>query len=473
MAQTPSFGFNVLLAGMESLPVELLRLIFQFCDPGAVRALRLCSGKLAEVGEEYLVDPVFRSLPWRDDVKRLHALSGHERLNTAIEALVINFAQMDEHNGRHTSYLQHFYQDPEECSALLHEAWHRYYQAEGCRQDIPAFSSQADLVQEAFARLPNLKDLRVTFTESPHDIESIRQAFRLPGCRKMDRKQACADLNVLISAVSAANLTSLEIDRLPLELFKVRHSRQHWFESAPALANLTRLNITLDSSEVQMPTTKFRAMNGLGHFLRYAPNIEHLGLGFHNYSRPREKYQVWFGELFGPEFVFGRLTDLKLEGIACDEEDLRSFLARHGPTLRRLRLGGDWVAKLYEPGLGGIHLGRGTFRSFFSSLSRGRLLPNLERLHLQGDFESGMLVSRFHEKYNFHPVTREDWEEIPDEIRRSRIPRNTTDGLEFERFVLHGGEYPGTPTSTPSGTPSESPAGTPTGTLTPPTPESV
>ncbi|KLU82712.1 hypothetical protein MAPG_01781 [Magnaporthiopsis poae ATCC 64411] len=415
---------------MESLPVELLRLIYQFCDPGAVRALRLCSGKLAEVGEEYLVDPVFRSLPWRDDVKRLHALSSHERLNAAIEALVINFAQMDEHNGRHTSYLQHFYQDPEECSALLHEAWHRYYEAEECRQDVPAFSSQAALVHEAFARLPNLKDLRVTFTESPHDIEPIRQAFRLPGCRKMDRKQACADLNVLISAVSTANLTSLEIDRLPLELFKVRHSRQHWLECAPALANLRRLNITLDSSEVQMPTTKFRAMNGLGHFLRYAPNVEHLGLGFHNYSRPREKYQVWFGELFGPDFVFGRLTDLKLEGIACDEEDLR-----------------------------------------------GRLLPNLERLHLQGDFECGMLISRVHEKYNFHPVTREDWEEIPEEIRRSRVPRNTTDGLEFERFVLHGGEYPGThsatPSATPSGTPSESPAGTPTGTLTPPTPESV
>ncbi|KAI6512568.1 hypothetical protein MCOR10_009743 [Pyricularia oryzae] len=432
---------------MDSLPVELVRLIFQFCDPDAVKALRECSPKLAELGYEYLVPPVFRSFSWRDDVKRLHAISGHDRLRRAIREVLIDFSHPFEISDCHASFLQT--EGDDEPDTCLQSAWERYRQIEALRKSATPFDAQVDLLSEAFSRLPNLQDVRVTFNKTTPDAELLSCALGLPINRKLDRKQACSNLNALISAASQAHVSSLEIDRLPMELFKVPQHRQHWFRNSPAvLANLTRLDVIVDPSEVMLPSAKFRAINGFGHFLQFATNLEQLSLGFHNFASPQYKFAIWFQELVGSSFAFKKLTDLKLEGLSCDESDLRRFLERHGSTLKRLRLGGDWASKPGGPVVGGIQLGRGTFRSLFTSLQNR--LPHLERVHLSGHFECGMLDPNSHEKYIFNPILRDDGEDGSDEERGRTLYNSADDGLEFERYLLRGGEYPGTPARSPS-----------------------
>lgn len=421
---------------MDSLPVELLRLIFEHCDAASVRSLRLASTTLATVGYDYLIPPHFASVEWRDDVKRLHSISQHDHLRSSIESITFNFARVDEYSARHTSFFQHWLQEPEQRNEILQEAWTRYYETEERGRGLPSFSSQGKLVEEAFKNLPKLHTLEITYTKCPYDIDVLRDVFLVRNCRKRDRAQACKNMNIIVSAVRHARLSCLTIDQLPLELFKVADDRRHWFDCARSFASLSKLNLVLDPPSNLLPQACFRAINGLGHVLQFSPNLTHLSLGFHTYHNPVAKFPLRFEELLGGDFTFKKLTDLKLEGIAASEHDLRSFLIRHSPTLERLRLGGRGLAKPYEMSIGGIHLYEGTWRSFLSSL-RGKL-PRLERFHMEGDCEAGEIRTSSREVYKFHAVTDDEWG--PPTATRSL--RKTIDCLELERYLLRGGEYP-------------------------------
>ncbi|KAK3324718.1 hypothetical protein B0T19DRAFT_237157 [Cercophora scortea] len=422
---------------MDFLPVELLRLIFGYCDAASTRALRLASARLADIGYEYLLAPDFTAVEWRDDIKRLHNIANHDRLRTSIRTITFNFSKVDEYNARHASFFQHWLQEPEERNVVLQDAWIKYYELEERSRRLPAFHTRSSMVEESFKRLPNLKDLEITYTKCPYDIDILREVFLVRNCRKRDRTQACKNMNAIVSAVRHVRLSSLTIDQLPLEIFKLADDRRHWFDCARSFASLSRLDLVLDPPPDLLPNSRFRAINGLGHVLQFSPNLTHLSLGFHMYHAPSEKFNLSFRALFG-DFTFEKLTDLKLEGLSCAEEDLRSFLIRHGPTLERLRLGGRGLAKPYELSIGGIHLYEGTFRSLFYSL-QGKL-PKLQRFHMEGDIEAGDVMTSSRELYKFHAVTDENWAEI---VAWKRQPsRKTIDCLGLERYLLRGGEYP-------------------------------
>jgi len=430
---------------MDSLPVELLRLVFESCDVQSVKALRLVCQPFAQVGYEYLIPPGFTAVAWRDDVARLHSIASHERLRTSIQSAVFNFAEIDEDNGRRASYLQHYFKEPEKRTAVLTDAWLRYAAFEKRSKALAPFEDpeQAAVVRDAMSQLPNLSEIQVMFTRCPFNIDILRDVFEVPSCRKMDPARACKKLNVIVSAMQLTRVSSFTVDRLPLELFRMPVDRKAWFESADTFARLTRLDLTLDTMNSIFPTARSKSINGLGFVLRQSPNLGHLSLAFHNYGFPRDKFLLQFQELLLDGFTFGKLTDLRLGGIGCVEEDLRDFLVRHG-TLERLRLGGRGLAKGYEVALGGIRLCRGTFRSLFTSLSRR--LPNLQRLHMEGDFESEPLDRSVPESYNFHPTTDDQWNDVTSTTTRrvrSGNGKATTNSLALERFVLEGGTYPG------------------------------
>ncbi|KKY36875.1 hypothetical protein UCDDA912_g03102 [Diaporthe ampelina] len=438
---------------MESLPVELVRLIYESCDLPSVKNLRLMSSFFAEIGLEYLMQSKINVVSWRDDVARLHSIATHQRLRSAIQSLTINFADVDEYNARHASFFQHYLEDPEERNERLQAAWLAYWEAKQQRMTVPAFDSRPDMVLEAFRNLPNLRDLDVTFTRCPFDIDVLDQVFQgLPSCRKMDRDHAAKNLALIASALKETNLSSLTIDRFPLETLRLPDERRHWFDCvSTSFAKLSTLNITVDPSTLKLPNQRFKAIKGLGHILRCATNVTHLTLAFHTYGMPKHKFIIWFDTLL-EGFTFEKLTDLKLEGISCDEEDLRNFILRHAGTLERLRLGGRGLAKVHEGGLGGIHLCRGTFRGLFVGL-RNRL-PKLERIHLEGDFECVGVERSSNEAYSFHGVTNDNWEDMPGDWRPGRAVsstgRTTRDCLDFERYLLQGGRYPGSASVSPA-----------------------
>lgn len=437
---------------MEALPVELVRLVYEYCDLESVKALRLQSRIFAAIGLDYLIGESVHVVGWRAD--RLHAISTHDQLSGRIRNLCLNFAEVDEYSARHASFFQHYLEDPEERNERLAAAWAKYYDANKLRKASPAFDSQPDLVLQSFQNLPKLDDLEVTFTKCPYRIDVLEDAFKgLPSSRKMDRDQAAKNLALIASAIRQSNLSSLTIDRFPLEVLRLPDQRRHWSDCvSTSFSRLSTLNLTIDPSTLRLPAQRFKAIKGLGSILRCATNVTSLSLTFHTYAMPKHKFLVWFDTLLDG-FTFKKLTDLKLEGISCDEDDLRVFLLRHAPTLERLRLGGRGLAKAFEGGLGGIHLCRGTFRGLFASL-RNRL-PKLERIHLEGDFECVGVERSANEAYSFHGVTDDNWEDMSVEERRIRralstTGRSTRDCLEFERYILQGGRYPGSPSVSPA-----------------------
>ncbi|KAK1767986.1 hypothetical protein QBC33DRAFT_40610 [Phialemonium atrogriseum] len=422
---------------MDLLPVELLRLIFEHCDPPAVQNLRLVSSTLANVAYDYLIPPHFSCVEWRDDIKRLHSISSHARLRGSIKSATLNFARVDEYNTRHASFFQHWLTEPEERDNILRDAWVKYYEMEARGRGLPSFASQSALVEKSFNQLPNLKHLEITYTKCPYDIPILSEAFQVRSCMRWDRGQACKNMNLVVSAIQNVKLSSLTVDPLPLEIFKAAGDRKHWFDCARSFAGLSRLDLAIDSPSTLLPQSKFRAVNGLGHVLQFSPHLTHLSLRFHSYHAPREKFTLSFRAMLG-DLTFQKLTDLKLEGISCAEDDLRSFLLRHGPTLERLRLGGKGLAKPYEASIGGIHLYDGSFRSLFTSLREK--LPRLQRFHMEGDIEAGEIMTSSRERYKFHAITTDDWEEA--RLEGMRPSRQSVDCRELERYLVQGGEYP-------------------------------
>ncbi|KJR87170.1 uncharacterized protein SPSK_01600 [Sporothrix schenckii 1099-18] len=282
------------------------------------------------------------------------------------------------------------------------------------RGDLFSFPSSAS----AYASAPTsavasaAASIASTRTSSP-----VSSAVSSPAPSSPASPPAAAD-----EPASRCRLDSFSIDRLPFELFRHQADRRLWFQCRDVFAGLTRLELALDTSNVGFPLAKVKAVNGLGYVLRMAPNLTHLSLAFHNHSIVRELFMLSLRELLGETgslegpplvsnshgfaapsssssasdtgFRFRALTDLKLEGVVCDESDLRGFLLRHAATLERLRLGGRGMAGGgFDLPMGGVRLSNGTFWSLFRSLRGGRL-PHLQRMHLEGAFfcETGTLV---------------------------------------------------------------------------------
>ncbi|KAH6659763.1 hypothetical protein BKA67DRAFT_652979 [Truncatella angustata] len=421
---------------MDTLPVELVRLIFGFCDRQSARNLREVNQTLSNVGYEYILAPRFTVLGHRNDISRLHNIAHHAQLRASVESVVINLSDVDDYDARHAAWLQHFVQLPEERSLTLSSAWNEYPKIAASRKTLAQFHSRGDELREAFASLPNLTEVMVTFTECPVDNEVLRDVYGVPSCRRMDRTMAYNNLNTIVAALHGLSLSSLSIDWFPLEILKTPQSRKHWFTHSQSLRNLSRLDLTLDPSGLQGPASAMKAVNGLGYILQQPKMLHSLKLAFHPYSSPNSRFALSFWELFNG-FVYPELAELTLVGISCEEGDLQNFIIQHRSSLRRLRLGGRGLAKPYQASLGGVHLREGTFRSFFMGLRAKHV--NIERLHLEGIFE----CEGYNETYNFYPLTNEEWEDVP-RPSWAHSSRQTISCFPFEQFLTSGGPYPGT-----------------------------
>ncbi|KXJ95858.1 hypothetical protein Micbo1qcDRAFT_29319 [Microdochium bolleyi] len=426
---------------MDSLPTELLCFVFAHCDAASVRALRAASRTLAEVGYDFVLGSDFRALPWRNDIDRLHNIALHERLRGKLTSVCLYLGDLSPYDARHASLAHHFLMDPEQRVQLLQGAWRDHSEYEKLRHAVGPLHLKMDDLREACSALPNLRDFAVNFTECPFDNEVLEKAFNEPNCRKLDYPEVYHNLDAVIFALHGIQLASFKIDRFPLEMFGKGPHRKHWFSHAQSFASLNTLHLTLDPSKLQGPSVAFRAVNGLGGFLRLAINVSNLKIAFHPYARgsTKSKFALSFRECLDGT-VFPNLTNLILEGMSCDEDDLKDFLTRHGKTLTHLRLGGRGLAMPWEASNGGVHLYEGNFRSLFSGLHQR--LPKLERLHLEGLLECEHRDLPSHEMYNFYPLTNEDWEDVP-QPGWVRPGRRVVSCSPFEQFVKMGGPYPG------------------------------
>ncbi len=195
---------------MDSLPVELLQLIFEYCDPESVRCLRLLTRTLADVGYDYLLPPLFTAFQWRDDVARLRSIAAHNRLRSSIQAITFNFTEVHEENARKTAYFQSCMQDRGQQASLLAETWRSYDVLEGRRKTVrPMMARDPMEVAAALRPLTKLRHVAVTFQDAPfHGLALLRQTLTVHNCTKMNHGAAIKSLNVLMEALQQASASS-------------------------------------------------------------------------------------------------------------------------------------------------------------------------------------------------------------------------------------------------------------------------
>lgn len=171
---------------MDNLPVELRRAILTHLPLPTLRSLRLTSRTWASFGSEYLISPLFTTLPHRDDLPRLLSIASHPVFAPRIQSLQLNAGEVNEYHARHNTYFIQYMRDADERALALEGAWGRYAAVKAEKERHLAAFFQEEGLAEALGKLTNLRALEVSLTRCPFDIpdtpdlDLFREVWKIP-----------------------------------------------------------------------------------------------------------------------------------------------------------------------------------------------------------------------------------------------------------------------------------------------------
>ncbi|KZL87367.1 hypothetical protein CI238_03854 [Colletotrichum incanum] len=457
----------------NALPVELIELIFAHVYSNEdMKNLRLSCRAFADVGFPHLFNTAFTHLNWRDDFTRLENWSRHDRLRRHLRSWTVNLARLNEHPGRHASYFQYWFMDPEDREGVvLRQGWAEFYVAEARRKEMARLGGEeeegnAERLVDAAGRLEALEEVRLLFNECPYEGVVLRRAFADPSVRWFEAREVGTMFEMLTRVLrNCGCLKRLEVDRLPMRVTPSVETEKVWGGFARSVGRqLEEVKLGLDFSCSGEEETAGETMEVSS---RWTELVEVL-LASCRSVKTLEVKQHFYRPLGDRTRKTGRLnqvllrdttwmlTDLKLEGFATTKEELYGFVRGQLATLKRMRLGGRGIANVRDRSRGGIWLEMGTWFGFFAGLRDGLRAEEgggvLEKIHLEGDFRQVDEVEvdgedrRVVEEYDFYPTTDDDWEplETPEWLRGG-LAATCLDGSAFERYVLEDEDvgYPG------------------------------
>jgi hypothetical protein len=373
---------------MDRLPVELRQTLLELLDRPELKAIRLTSKSWASLGAEYLVSPSFTTFPYRDDITRLINLSAHPKFSFRIQSLTFNLGEMNEYHARHNAYFLNYMREYESRLFTLEETWSTYHRWKALKEQYLPRVCDLALLTEAFSSLSNLRDISVSLTNFPFPStdcpELLSQMWRIPSTRLLPRIPTTSRFTSLLSAISISphlTIQTLSHDRLPFEFFA--QNRPLISSISPAFTHLTSLALTLDYHDSNALHHEPACQN-LALCLHRATNLHTLSLTFQ--SRTKVSISALLSACC--DIPLRDLRSVRLEGIACTEDELVGFLTAHA-GLKAVVLGGPGVRTPHQPATGGVHLREGTFAGLFERVGRGL---GLESFEIMGDLlevESG------------------------------------------------------------------------------------
>ncbi|KAH6714546.1 hypothetical protein BKA61DRAFT_723306 [Leptodontidium sp. MPI-SDFR-AT-0119] len=321
---------------METLPNELRRAILTHLPISDLKSIRQTSKSWALLGQEYLLSPIFRTLPHRPDTLHLKGISSHPAFNHRIQVIHFNHGEVNEYSGRHNSYFLQY----------LMEAYEYFKQL--TQKYLPT-SCDEDTLTGIFAKLPNLTTLEVSlircpFTNSdPKVPDLLTNIWNFPSTRLLPRVATVERMTSILHAVSAnssaLSITTISHDRLPFEFFFQNPKKMAVISSA--FKNLTSLTLLLEYSDLPNDTHATQAFFNLAKCLRAASLLRDLSLRFQ--GRRKIDIAPLLATFAEDEFAFHDLSTLQLQGMITSETSLLDFLVRQKASLTKVTLGGEGV----------------------------------------------------------------------------------------------------------------------------------
>ncbi|KAF5123724.1 hypothetical protein E5D57_011641 [Metarhizium anisopliae] len=329
---------------LDHLPVELLSSIASHLDLQDFRSFRLACRLISLRTRSLLACEEFNGLLWRPDAARLYQLSRIPECARRIRSVTFNFARLNEYKALHDSFSHHYLIEPELRSEILHDKWEQYFQTQRQKKALGGF--RLDLAVEAFRSLPSLREVTLTWTRCPWDVDSEAcRLFSADVSIRMAKREAFdiqdAVMRELFKAATGLDTLSLEpISMLGLngelypggepELGTCCRADEHLaIAEAPSRFDffmaLRRLSLVLDrKSESSMEA-------GLRAVLRQT-KLKELRLEYLPWVRVRPRTSFLEG------VYISELEVLEVIGPEVGLRNLAVFLARHGHTLKKLEL---------------------------------------------------------------------------------------------------------------------------------------
>ncbi|KAL5331177.1 hypothetical protein ACEPPN_000706 [Leptodophora sp. 'Broadleaf-Isolate-01'] len=353
---------------METLPNELRRAILTHLPISDLKSIRQTSKSWALLGQEYLLSPIFRTLPHRPDTLHLKGISSHPAFNHRIQAIHFNHGEVNEYSCRHNSYFLQYLMVPEERLTQQYTTWEAYEYFKQLTQKYLPTSCDEDTLTGIFAKLPNLTTLEVSLTRCPFTNSDpkvpdlLTNIWNFPSTRLLPRVATVERMTSILHAVSAnssaLSITTISHDRLPFEFFFQNPKKLAVISSA--FKNLTSLTLLLEYSDLPNDTHAIQAFSNLAKCLRAASLLRDLSLGFQ--GRRKIDIAPLLATFAEDEFAFHHLSTLQLQGMIASETSLLDSLVRQKASLTKVTLGGEGVKAVRQPANGGIFLETGSWK---------------------------------------------------------------------------------------------------------------
>lgn len=190
---------------MDLLPNELRQEILQYLAVEDVKNFRRVSKDWSILGEDFLIKPVFHTLPHRDDFKRLLDLSRHPIFEAYVEKVVFNcqlshfhnwkydmltqklVAEMNEYQARHNLYYLNYTRDTETRQQVLSEALKEWKTLDNYKKSFADNYCSSAILKESFENYTGLKSLEIRMTECPFENKLLEKLWDVPVSRHLSR----------------------------------------------------------------------------------------------------------------------------------------------------------------------------------------------------------------------------------------------------------------------------------------------
>ncbi|KAK2591786.1 hypothetical protein QQS21_010517 [Conoideocrella luteorostrata] len=309
---------------MEKLPVELVSGIAGHLVSADLKSFRLSCRQISAITRHLLALQHFNGLPWRPDASRLYELSRIPDCARQIRSIKFNFARLDAYSAIHDSFRHHYLIEPEPRTEIIQERWEPYLQTQRQMRSVGEF--RLDLLKEAVARLPALKEVTLTWTQCPWDHGMEAHRFFIP---EVSVQLAEEEVNTIQHAV----LTDILAAGVQLETLTVEPLRScgagKCGSSDDMYRNLRRLDLVLDRTydgPILYDVTRAPLLS--------SSSLKELRLEFLSwdrvYSEPQFMHPVALKNLEVLELIRPEI------GLSC----LAGLLSRHAKTLKKLKLVG-------------------------------------------------------------------------------------------------------------------------------------
>ncbi|KAL9133492.1 MAG: hypothetical protein Q9175_005326 [Cornicularia normoerica] len=371
---------------IDNFPAELIHMICAYLKPTELANLRLVSRLVAPISLQYMIPEVHLILA-KDSFEQLTALAEHplaskyvtsfffeaDKLGmfprTTWERLVASpqyLAQGEElrirdHPCNHPTErslrtflreVNKFHASPRHqyTEELMDHAYGKYNDLTHFQHDLQEAAVQEKKVGEAMKKFPLLKELTLSTRCCTRSRTSgLRKEFEPAFCTyyefdyPLNTKLEPLGLQQMRSLLLGAYHAGLKVEVLHCGAVSWRILLQDTETLARmrnSVSNVKDLRLEfatslMDDDESVEACYSYLKGGRLKDFITAAPNLEHLDIGFHIYSRPT--WPTHLKHIVGSHH-WPTLKTVKFKSIGTSEDDLVSFCSLHASTLKCLHL---------------------------------------------------------------------------------------------------------------------------------------